>query len=418
MAERRSLGREFRLLWAGESVSMVGDRVTALVVPTMMIFALSASAFEVGLVTMAQFLAIPVLGLVAGALVDRWDRRGLLIACDLIRFLAILAIPVAFWLGLLTTAVVLICVVAVSAASVFFNIGQLVVVPAVVGADDLVRANSRLETSRTVSEVGGPAVAGGLYQALGVGALLIDAGSYLFSAGCIGAMKPCGGRTSRAEPVLPRLGRGIRLLWADKVLRLVTIGTLIANLGGPVYFTAHPLLAYRGLGMSAGTYGLVMSAAAIGAVFGAVAADRIAKRVGMGRMMAFAAFAEPAAVFVLLAAPAFPVVAVFAVSGVISGMFTAMYNISTVSVRQVRVAGRDDQALIHAAYRTLSWGAIPLGALAAGLGVGLLTEDLGPLDAARIVMVVGAVIAMLAAWPLAGVQSLIDERTPDPATVY
>lgn len=288
------MGRQFRLLWAGQSVSMVGDRVTALVIPTLMIFALSASAFEVGLVTMAQFLAIPVLGLVAGALVDRWDHRRLLIACDLVRFVAILAIPVAFWLGLLTTALMLVCVVVVSAASVFFNIGQLVVVPAIVEPDDLVRANSRLETSRTVSEVGGPAIAGGLYQGLGVASLLVDAGTYLFSAGSIAAMRPCGGRTSRAEPLLPRLVQGIRLLWSDRVLRLVTLGTLIANLGGPIYFTAHPLLAYRGLGMSAGTYGLVMSAAAVGAVFGAVAADRISKRFGMGRMMAFAAVAEPA----------------------------------------------------------------------------------------------------------------------------
>ena len=96
------LNRDFHLLWAGETVGYIGDRVTMFVVPALMVFALGASAFEIGLVSMAQYVAIPVLSLVAGALVDRWDVRRLLIACDLIRAAAVALIPIAYWQGFLT----------------------------------------------------------------------------------------------------------------------------------------------------------------------------------------------------------------------------------------------------------------------------------------------------------------------------
>jgi len=169
-----SLGREFTLLWTGQSISNVGDRITLLVVPTLMIFLLDASAFEVGLVSMAQYLAIPVLALVAGGLVDRWDLRGLLIVCDLIRFAAIAVIPVAYWLGFLTVPLLFCCVVVVSASTVFFTTGYVPAVTAIVPAADLVRANSRLEASRTTAELGGPALAGWLYNAFGAVSLLVD----------------------------------------------------------------------------------------------------------------------------------------------------------------------------------------------------------------------------------------------------
>jgi len=70
-----SLGREFNLLWSAQTISLVGDRITIFVVPTVMIFVLDASALEVGVVAMAQYLGIPLLGPVAGVLVDRWDKR-------------------------------------------------------------------------------------------------------------------------------------------------------------------------------------------------------------------------------------------------------------------------------------------------------------------------------------------------------
>ena len=80
--------RDFRLLWTGQSVSYFGDRVTMFVIPTVVVFVLGGSAFDVGLISTAQYLAIPLLSLVAGALADGWDLRRMLIGCDLVRFAA------------------------------------------------------------------------------------------------------------------------------------------------------------------------------------------------------------------------------------------------------------------------------------------------------------------------------------------
>ena len=107
-----------------------------------------------------------------------------MIICDLIRLVAVAAIPVAYWLGVLSTPLLFVCVALISGATIFFNVGYLVAVPATVPKPHLVRAYSRLEGSGSVSEVGGPSIAAGLYSVLGVAALLVDAASYLFSAAC------------------------------------------------------------------------------------------------------------------------------------------------------------------------------------------------------------------------------------------
>jgi MFS family permease len=279
------LTRDFHLLWAGETIGNVGDRVTLFVVPTLMVFALGASAFDIGLVSMAQYVAIPVLSLVAGALVDRWDVRHLLIACDLVRAAAVVLIPIAYWQGFLGVPLLFLCVATVSAATVFFNIGYIPALSSIVDAPDLVRANSRLEGSRTVSELGGPALAGWLYQLVGAGALLVDAFSYLFSAAAFRAMRPFAVTPVRSTQIRARLALGIRLNWTDPILRRSTAGTLLANIGGPIFVTQMPVLAYQGLHLSAATFGTVMSIAALGAVLGAVLAPIVSRRLGSGRML-------------------------------------------------------------------------------------------------------------------------------------
>ncbi len=309
-----SLGREFNLLWAGQSVSNVGDRITLLVVPTLMIFLLDASAFEVGLVSMAQYLAIPVLALVAGGLVDRWDLRGLLIVCDLVRFAAIALVPVAWWLGFLSVPLLFGCVVVVSASTVFFTTGYIPAVTAIVPTADLVRANSRLEASRTTAELGGPALAGWLYNAFGAVSLLVDAATYLFSAACLRLMKPCGGRGGSGATLWSRLAVGIRANLRDPVLRKSTAGTLLANIGGPIFVTQLPVLAYQGLHLSAGTYGTVMSVAAVGSVIGAVIAPKVSARYGKGRILAWSMVLHSASGLGVLFATAAPAPVVLALT--------------------------------------------------------------------------------------------------------
>ncbi|HZM83452.1 MAG TPA: MFS transporter [Candidatus Limnocylindrales bacterium] len=416
-ATRTSLGRDFHLLWAGQSASFLGDRITLLVVPAVVVFLLGGSALDVGVISTAQYLAIPVLSLVAGALADQWRLRRMLIGCDLIRFVAVAIIPIAYWLGFLRMPLLFACVAMISVATVFFNIGYVPAIPSTVPTGELVRANSRVESSRTVAELGGPAVAGGLYQALGAGALLVDAVSYLISAATIRAMRPFGERSgSKVSKVsgrrlVERAVAGARMNWADPVLRKSTAGTLLGNIGGPIFVTQLPVLAYQGLGLSPGAFGIVMSIAAGGAVLGALLATRVTRWVGSGRMIGLSMVGHSAAGLGILAAPRFPAMVVLAATLASYGLFASWYDINSLSIRQARMPIKH-QAVIHGAYRTITWGIIPISAFAGGWIVALLTPQLGVLDAVKYTMLAATVIGISSIIPLAGMQRLLDTAEP------
>jgi len=413
------LSRDFQLFWVGNTVSLLGDRISFLVVPAVVVFLLGGSAFEVGLISTAQYLAIPVLSLAAGALADRWDLRRMLIACDLVRFAAIAVIPVAYWLGLLTIPLLFGLVVVVSAATVFFAIGYMPAVASTVAQPQLVQANARVEGSRTVTELGGPAVAGVIYQLMGAAALLVDAATYLISAVAVRAMKPFGERADRAaagiaaaaRTVLARARAGMRRNWADPVLRRSTTGTLLANIGGPIFVTQMPVLAYQGLGLSAGMFGVVLSVGAAGAVLGAVTATRISNRIGSGRMLGLSMVCHSASGLGILAVPQFPAALVLALTLSSYGFFFSWYNINSAAIRQARVP-MSEQTIIHGAYRTITWGVIPVSTFAGGAIVALLAGQLPILDAAKYTMLAATLIGISSIIPLAGMQRLLATAAP------
>jgi MFS family permease len=415
-----SLGRGFNLFWFGQSVSVVGDKITLFVVPTLMIFVLHADAFQVGIVAMAQYLGIPLLGPVAGVLVDRWDKRRTMLVCDLIRLAAVATIPLAYWQHWLSTPLLFGCVAVVSSATIFFTVGYLIAVPAVVEGEHLVRAYSRLEGSRSVAEVSGPSVAAALYAALGVSALLVDAGSYLVSALCFRTMRPWGEQTRVEGTIRERLTLGFRLNWTDPVLRRVVIAAVTLNCGGPVFVTVLPVLAYRGLKVSVAEFGAAMSVAALGALLGAVLSPRLSRRFGTGRTMAYGLLCHCLVGLGVLAAPALPAVPVIAVTMGCYGFFMSCINVCSAPARQSRMSAAN-QGVMHAAYRTVTWGVIPLAAFVGGWVVTLLTPSLGILDAARATMAGGTLLAAFSFLPASGLQRLLDaaEREksagPEPA---
>ncbi|KIQ64901.1 hypothetical protein TR51_12440 [Kitasatospora griseola] len=408
------LGRGFNLFWFGKSISNVGDRVTVFVVPTLMIFVLHASAFQVGIVAMAQYLGIPLLGPIAGVLVDRWDKRITLLVCDLVRLLAVGIIPLAYWLDFLSTPLLFCCVAAVSGATIFFNVGYLVAVPAVVEQQHLVRAYSRLEGSGSVAEVAGPSIAAALYSALGAASLLVDAASYLVSAACFRWMQPWGERTVAQGSVWQRLTLGFRLNWQDPVLRRVVLAAVTLNSGGPVFVTVLPVFAYRGLHVTVGVFGAAMSAGAVGALLGALVAPKISGRLGIGRTMAWSLLLHCLVGLGVLAAPALPAGPVIAVTMGCYGFFMSCINVCSAPARQSRMSAQH-QGVMHAAFRTATWGVIPLAALAGGLSVSLLTGPLGVLDAARWTMVGGTLLAACSFLPALAVQSRMDAGLPKAA---
>src|SRR3989454_6534603 len=154
---------DFLKLWAGETVSQFGTQVTFLAVPTVAILVLHAGPFQVGLLSALEFLAFPVLGLVAGVYADRLRRRPIMIVCDLGRMLALGSIPVAFLVNALTLEQLYIVALLAGVFTVFFDVSYQSYLPALVDRPNLLEGNTKLEISRSTAQVSGPASAGLLH---------------------------------------------------------------------------------------------------------------------------------------------------------------------------------------------------------------------------------------------------------------
>src|SRR5919198_4245474 len=164
---RRSLWRhgDFMKLWMGQSVSLLGTQITLLAMPLAAILLLHASPFEVGLLTTLEFLPFLLVGLPAGVWIDRMRRRPILIAGDLGRAVALASIPIAHGLGLLTLPQLYVVSLVTGVLTVFFDVSWQSYLPSIVRRDQLVDGNSKLEISRSGTQLAGPGMAGVLVQA-------------------------------------------------------------------------------------------------------------------------------------------------------------------------------------------------------------------------------------------------------------
>ncbi|HEV2369223.1 MAG TPA: MFS transporter, partial [Acidimicrobiales bacterium] len=197
--------RDFRLLWAGETVSELGSQVSLVAIPLVAVRTLHASAFQVGVLTSLSTAAFLLVGLPAGAWVDRLSRRRVMIGADVGRLAALGSVPIAYEVGHLGLPQLYAVAFVAGVLTVFFDVAYQSYLPFLVGVDRLVEGNAKLAGSAQVAQVAGPSLAGGLVQAVGGAlAVAIDAGSYAVSAVGVGAARA-------REPSPERTGRvGLR----------------------------------------------------------------------------------------------------------------------------------------------------------------------------------------------------------------
>jgi hypothetical protein len=148
--------RNFRLFWTGESISEVGNSVTVVVIPLVAIDTLHTSTFIVTLLTAMVWLPWVIIGIPAGAWVDRLPPRPVMLVSDAISVAVYASVPIAAWCGVLTVAQLIAVVLIAGAATVFFNSAYQVLLPGVVDEADLTEGNAKLLGSREVAQIGGP----------------------------------------------------------------------------------------------------------------------------------------------------------------------------------------------------------------------------------------------------------------------
>ena len=174
---------EFMKLWAGQTVSELGSVVTRTAIPLLALLVLGAGPTEMAFLVVAGSLAVLLVGLIAGAWVDRLPRRPVLILADLVRAVVLVSIPVAYVANVLRIEQLYVVVFVEGCLGSFFGAAYPAYVPSLIGVDRVVEGNSRLATSSSVAEIGGPALGGGLVQLVGGPlAILVDAISFVVSA--------------------------------------------------------------------------------------------------------------------------------------------------------------------------------------------------------------------------------------------
>jgi len=383
---------EFRRLWIGETVSQFGTMVSQLALPLVAILMVHASTFEVGLLTAFETAAFLVVGLPAGAWVDRMRFRWVLILNDLIRAAVLGSIPLAQLMGVLTIGQLYVVALVTGLSTVFFDVAYQSYLPQLVDRRLLVEGNAKLQGSESVSQIAGPSIGGLLIQALTAPyAVLIDALSFLWSAGWIIAIKARPPRPER-EPdrhLRREIGEGLRFVLGSRLLRAIAMCTGSSNLFSSMTLAVIYVLLARDLHVSPGIIGLITSTSAIGGLTGSLVASRFAAKVGQGPAIWISAAAVGPCSFVAPFVHRDWTLVLLAVAQIAMWMGTVVYNITQVSFRQ----GLCPPALLgrmNATMRFLVWGTMPLGAL---LG-GVLGSTIGVRET-LLVVAVGEALAFL-----------------------
>jgi MFS family permease len=419
-APRRSLihHRDFRWLWAGDATGQLGAQLTALALPIYAVQHLRASEWQMGVLTAAETAAFLVIGLPAGAWVDRMRKRRVLIVADLVRAAVLALVVGAALTGHASIPLLVVAATAISVANVFFDVSHQSYVPGLVGLDHIVEGNSKLQATQSVAMVVAPAIGGALLRVITAPALIaVTVVTYLFSAFGVGriAHREEPPSTEGRRPLRTEIAEGLRFVVHQPLLRRIVATTALGNLGGAISGAVMVIFALRTLDLDTAAFGTIISAAAVGGLVGAFTADRVSRWVGEARVIPISALAFlPAAALVPLAA-SFPVSpqVVLVVSGVVLNFAVIVYNIAQVSFRQ-RLCPPALLGRMNASVRFIVWGVMPIG----GLLGGWLGHTFGILPTLWVSVAVTAVSALpVVLSPMLGMRELPvpEPSLPDPS---
>ncbi|MGG5257225.1 MFS transporter [Phycicoccus avicenniae] len=368
----------FRLLWAGEGISVLGAMTTTVVVPLLAVTSFDAGPGWMGLLTAAAWLPWLVVGLPAGAWVDRLDPRRVMIVADLVAALAVGSVPVAYLLGVLDLPHLLAAALASGTCAVFFRTAYGAFVPRVVREEDLDAANGRLYGTESAMQVAGPGLGGLLVQLVGAAlAVVADVVSFLASALCLwrmdpAALRPPPERPAR-EPLRREIADGVRIVRRDRYLRYFTLQGAASNFALTGYGALLVLFLVRDLGVEPATVGLLVAAGSVGGLVGAAVATPLARRVGTARAMRWLQLlGGPTALLVPLAAPG-PRVALVPVGVALVGVGVVGANVVRSAFRQrwtpPTLLGRTMSASSVLNFGTMPVAGVVAGWLGSSLGV-------------------------------------------------
>ncbi|MFE6955857.1 MFS transporter [Streptomyces sp. NPDC057696] len=378
--------RDFRRLWVGQTVSQLGEHTTLVVLPLCAVLTLGAGAGELGVLRAVGQAPILLLSLLAGAWVDRWRTRTVMVLADVGRALALGAAAVAGLLGALGLPALLVAGFAVGALSVFFDVAYQASLVRLVERDQLVRGNSALEGSRSAAQIASPALGGALVSLLSA-PIAAASGALLFALSFLSIRRirrsesipepteqlsqrlpePTQEPQRRPPRVWPRIREGLRFVVGDSSLRAVCLASAAFQFSLAATMTVYLLFLPRELHLSGTAVGLALAATGPGALLGSLLAARLPGRFGHGVVLvAAAALGDGAFLLVpaLHGSSTGTVLALVAVS-LVFGTFGQLVNVTVMGVRQA-LTPEGMQGRAAATITFVGMGLTPLGSLLGG----------------------------------------------------
>lgn len=359
------VNRSFTVFWLARTLSWAGTGISGVVLPVL-VYDRTGSPALTSVLAAAEALPYLALGLLAGAVADRFGRRGLMVGCDLACAALMGSIPVAWALGGLTTGLVLTAALGAASAFAFFDAASFGAVPALAGRDRVVGAVSRLSAASSVTEMVAPALAGGLLAVVvPAQAVAVDAASYLASAALLASIRrPFGSAVGGGRLTGGGMLEGLRFIWRSPLLRAMTLASTPVSLSGGAGLGLMVIYAVRALGLARTDprIGLLYSAAAAGSAAAALLLPRLRRQIAAGRLTQVFLALDAAALAGVALAPAFGA----ALAALVCWLFCySMVTINGIALRQ-ELTPEHLQSRVNTTARMLGWGGYPLGALIGG----------------------------------------------------
>ena len=363
---------DFVKLWSGQTVSKFGSHITGVALPLTAVLTLSATPAQMGVLAALGSLPVLLIGLPAGAWIDRLRRRPVLIAADVGRALLLASIPAAALFKALHIEQLYVVALLAGALTVFFDVADPAFLPAVVPVEQLVEGNSKLGASDSLAEIAGPSFAGVLVQWLSAPfAIAVDAATFVFSALCLGAIRvrePQPARRAERQHIGSEIVEGLRMVLGHPLLRALAGTMATFTFFGNFIGTLYAIYILRALHIPPAVVGALIGLGGVGAFVGALLAEPLVRRFGLGKILiaSMTFYGCTGLILPLAGGPTPVVVGMLAASQLIGDVAIAVYLINDVSLRQ-SVIPSTMLGRANASMQVLERGIGPAGALLAGI---------------------------------------------------
>jgi MFS family permease len=391
--------RNFLALWSASTISVFGSLITRTALPFAAILVLGAGPLEISALRSAELIAALIVGLVAGAWVDRLRRRQIMIWADLGRAALLATVPIAYLTVGLGLSLLLFVAFAAAVLTTFFDVADNAYLPSIVPRERLVAANSALTATGSIAEFSSFGIGGFLIQVFTAPiAIALDAVTFVVSALLLGTIRrkePPPNPIAEREPVLREIRDGLRIVVRSPVLRALALSHGGTHILWGVFGTGYLLFAVEDLQLGPAAIGVIAGLGGVGSLVGAGLAPVFTRRIGIGRtiLLGMLGFTLGNALIPLAPSGAILLGAAFLITQQLFGdAFATIYEITEVSLVQAsvedRILGRVN-ATIHTFTTLLT--------LAGAVGGGIIAEVWG-LRAAFAVGLLGAVFSIVVVW--------------------